>query len=149
MPTTLARHRRGAWPIRHRSGRRRAVIRVQMIRQDTRHPDRRGRHQGRASCEVAGRRFEAQGPAPVYKLSTLLWLRPGTGFVSLASGQAGNLAPSIDTDSDRACTRTQGIAHPAPAGLFREPRFQLDRAGSRRRMESERPPSTTTFCPFM
>ena len=50
------------------------VIRVQMIRSDTRHPDRRRRHQGRASCEVAGRRFEAQGPAPIYKLTTLLWL---------------------------------------------------------------------------
>ncbi len=50
------------------------VIRVRMIRSDTRHPNRRNRHQGRASCEVAGRRFEAQGPAPIYKLSTLLWL---------------------------------------------------------------------------
>ena len=38
------------------------------------HPDRRRRHQGRASCEAAGRRFEAQGPAPIYKLATLLWL---------------------------------------------------------------------------
>ena len=34
------------------------MIRIDMIRQDTRHPDRRRRHQGRASCEVAGRRFE-------------------------------------------------------------------------------------------
>ncbi len=50
------------------------MIRVQMIRQDTRHPDRRRRHQGRAICEVAGRRFEAEGPAPIYKLCTLLWL---------------------------------------------------------------------------
>ncbi len=50
------------------------MIRVQMIRQDTRHPDKRRRHQGRASCEVAGRRFEAEGPAPIYKLTTLLWL---------------------------------------------------------------------------
>ncbi len=50
------------------------MIRVQMVRSDTRHPDRRRRHQGRASCEVAGRRFETQGPAPVYKLTTLLWL---------------------------------------------------------------------------
>ncbi len=50
------------------------MIRVQMIRSDTRHPDRRRRHQGRASCEVAGRRFEAEGPAPIYKLTTLLWL---------------------------------------------------------------------------
>jgi len=40
----------------------------------TRHPDRRRRHQGRASCEVAGGRFEAEGPAPIYKLTTLLWL---------------------------------------------------------------------------
>ncbi len=50
------------------------MIRIDMIRSDTRHPDRRRRHQGRASCEVAGRRFEAQGSAPVYKLATLLWL---------------------------------------------------------------------------
>ncbi len=61
-------------PIRHRSGRRGAVIQIQMIRSDMRHPDKRRRHQGRASCEVAGRRFEAEGPAPVYKLATLLWL---------------------------------------------------------------------------
>ncbi len=50
------------------------MIRIDMIRSDTRHPDRRRRQQGRASCEVAGRRFEAQGSAPVYKLATLLWL---------------------------------------------------------------------------
>ena len=50
------------------------VIRVQMIRSDTHHPDRRRRHQGRASCQVAGRRFETEGPAPIYKLTTLLWL---------------------------------------------------------------------------
>ncbi len=37
------------------------MIRVQMIRSDTRHPDRGRRHQGWASCEVAGRHFEAQG----------------------------------------------------------------------------------------
>ena len=47
---------------------------IDMMRQDTRHPNRRRRHQGRASCEVAGRRFEAEGPAPIYKLTTLLWL---------------------------------------------------------------------------
>ena len=31
---------------------------------------------------VDGRRFEAQGPAPIYKLATLLWLhgRGGAGF---------------------------------------------------------------------
>ncbi len=45
-----------------------------MIRSDTRQPDKRRRHQGRVSCEVAGRRFEAEGPAPIYKLATLLWL---------------------------------------------------------------------------
>ena len=50
------------------------MIRAQMIRQDTRHPDKRRRHQGQASCEVAGHRFETQGPAPIYKLATLLWL---------------------------------------------------------------------------
>ena len=46
------------------------MIRVQMIRQDTRHPDKRRRHQGRASFQVAGRRFETQGPAPIYRLAT-------------------------------------------------------------------------------
>ena len=50
------------------------MIHIDMTRQDTRHTDRRRRHQGRASCEVAGRRFEAEGPAPIYKLATLLWL---------------------------------------------------------------------------
>ncbi len=28
----------------------------------------------RATCESAGRRFEAKGPAPVYRMVTLLWL---------------------------------------------------------------------------
>ena len=58
------------------------MIRINMIRQDTRRPDKRHRHQGRASCEVAGHRFEAQGPAPIYKLATLLWLHGhgGVGF---------------------------------------------------------------------
>ncbi len=50
------------------------MIRIDMIRSDTRHLDKRRRHQGRASCEAAGRRFETQGPAPIYKLATLLWL---------------------------------------------------------------------------
>ncbi len=50
------------------------MIRIDMIRQDTRHPDKRRRHQGRASCEVAGRRIETEGPAPIYKLVTPLWL---------------------------------------------------------------------------
>ncbi len=36
----------------------------------------------RATCEIAGRRFETQGPAPIYKLTTLLWLHghSGVGF---------------------------------------------------------------------
>ena len=50
------------------------MIHIDMARQDTRHTDKHRRHQGRAWCDVAGRRFEAQGPAPVYKLATLLWL---------------------------------------------------------------------------
>jgi len=50
-----------------------------MTQQDTRHPDKHRRHPGRASCEVAGRRFEAQGPAPIYKLTTLLWLHGHRG----------------------------------------------------------------------
>ncbi len=54
--------------------RRLAMFRIDMIRQNTKHRDKRRRHQGRASCDVAGRRFEAQGPAPIYKLATLLWL---------------------------------------------------------------------------
>ncbi len=33
----------------------------------------------RATCEVAGRRFETQGPAPIYKLATLLWLHGHRG----------------------------------------------------------------------
>ncbi len=56
------------------------MILIDMTRQDTRHPDRRRRHQGRAWCEVAGRRFEAEGSAPIYKLATLLWLH-GHGVV--------------------------------------------------------------------
>jgi hypothetical protein len=50
------------------------MIRIDETRQDTRHPDPRRRHPGRASAEVGGRRFETQGPGHIYKLSTLLWL---------------------------------------------------------------------------
>ncbi len=74
------------------------MIRIDMIRQDTRHPHKRQRHQGRAICEVAGQRFEAQGPAPVYKLATLLWLH-GHGGADFEvwddrspSGKSGGLA---------------------------------------------------------
>ncbi len=55
------------------------MIRIDMIRQDTRHPDKHRHHQGRASCEVAGRRFETEGPAPIYKLATLPWLHGHRG----------------------------------------------------------------------
>ncbi len=51
-----------------------AMIRIDMTQQNSNHASKRCRHQGRAICEVAGRRFEAQGPAPIYKLATLLWL---------------------------------------------------------------------------
>ncbi len=67
------------------------MIRVQMIRSDTRHPDRRRRHQGRAWCEAAGRRFETQGPAPIYKLATLLWLH---GYGGVAFGVWDDLSPT-------------------------------------------------------
>ena len=50
------------------------MIRIQMIRGNTRDPDRRKRHPSRASCEAGGRRYEAAGPAPIYRLVTLLWL---------------------------------------------------------------------------
>ncbi len=51
-----------------------AIIHIDTIQQDTHHPNKRRRHQGRTWCEVAGRRFEAQGPAPIYRIATLLWL---------------------------------------------------------------------------
>ncbi len=50
------------------------MIRIQMIRGNTCDPDRRKRHPSRASCEAGGRRYEAAGPAPIYRLVTLLWL---------------------------------------------------------------------------
>ncbi len=49
------------------------MIRIDLVQQDTRHPDRRKRHQGRATCEAAGHLFEATGPAPIYRIATLLW----------------------------------------------------------------------------
>ena len=50
------------------------MIRIDVIQQNSNHLDRRKRHPSRASCEIAGRRYETTGPAPIYKLSTLLWL---------------------------------------------------------------------------
>ena len=55
------------------------MIHIVMTRQDTRHPDKQLRHQGRASCQVAGHRFDTEGPAPIYKLATLLWLHGHRG----------------------------------------------------------------------
>ncbi len=51
-----------------------AMICIDLTQQNTNDPDRRRRHQGRASCDVIGRCYEAKGPAPIYKLVTLLWL---------------------------------------------------------------------------
>ena len=50
------------------------TIRIDLIRQNTNNAVRRRRHLGRACCEVDGRRFETQGPAPIYRMITLLWL---------------------------------------------------------------------------
>ncbi len=55
------------------------MIRIEFTRQNSNHPGRRKRHPSRARCEVAGRRFEAQGPAPIYKIVTLLWLHGHDG----------------------------------------------------------------------
>ena len=56
-----------------------ALIRIDLTQQNSNHANKHCRHQGRAICEVAGRRFEAQGPAPIYKLVTLLWLHGHRG----------------------------------------------------------------------
>ncbi len=58
-----------------------AMIRIDMTQQNSNHAGKRCRHQGWAICEVADRRFEAQGPAPIYKLVTLLWLHGHGGAV--------------------------------------------------------------------
>ncbi len=55
------------------------MIRIDLIQQNSNHPDRRKRHPSRASCEVADRRYETVGPAPVYKIVTLLWLHGHDG----------------------------------------------------------------------
>ena len=39
-----------------------AMIRIDMTQQNSNHANKRCRHQGRAICEVAGRRFATQGP---------------------------------------------------------------------------------------
>ncbi len=50
------------------------MIHIQMLRGNTRDPDRRKRHPSRVSCEYHSKRSETEGPAPIYKLATLLWL---------------------------------------------------------------------------
>ena len=55
------------------------MIRINLVQQDTHHPDKRRHHLGRANCEIAGRRFETLGPAPIYRLVTLLWLHGHSG----------------------------------------------------------------------
>ena len=50
------------------------MICIDLTQQNTNHANKRCRHQGRASCDVAGRWFESVGPVPIYKLATLLWL---------------------------------------------------------------------------
>jgi hypothetical protein len=55
------------------------MIQIDLTQQNSNHPARRKRHRARARCEVADRRYETSGPAPVYKLSTLLWLHGNGG----------------------------------------------------------------------
>ncbi len=55
------------------------MIHIEFTRQNSNHPGRRKRQPSRASCEVAGRRYETVGPAPVYKIVTLLWLHGHDG----------------------------------------------------------------------
>ncbi len=55
------------------------MIRIDLIQQNSNHPGRQMRHPSRASCEVGGRRYETMGPAPIYKLSTLMWLHGHDG----------------------------------------------------------------------
>ena len=50
------------------------MIRIDVTQQDTRHPDESLRHWGSASCVVVGQHFATKGPAPIYKLLTLLYL---------------------------------------------------------------------------
>ncbi len=57
------------------------MIRIDLTRENSNHPDRKERHPSRASCEVGARRYETVGPAPIYKLTTLLWLH-GHGGVT-------------------------------------------------------------------
>ena len=55
------------------------MIQIDLTRKNSNHPDRKKRQPSRASCEVGGRRYETTGAAPIYKLSTLLWLHGHSG----------------------------------------------------------------------
>ena len=57
------------------------MIRIDLTRENSNHPDRKERHPSRESCEVGARRYETVGPASIYKLTTLLWLH-GHGGVA-------------------------------------------------------------------
>ncbi len=78
------------------------MIRIDMIRQDTNLPDKRRRHQGRAWCEVNGRRYETKGPGAIYKLCTLLYLNGhlGEGEVWIVPQALFPLPASIPCPSD-------------------------------------------------
>ena len=51
-----------------------AAIRIDMVRQETNNPNAKLNHFGWASCDLARRHYATKGPAPIYKLLTLLWL---------------------------------------------------------------------------
>ena len=51
------------------------MIRIDLMRENSNHPDRKKRHLSRASCEVGGQHYETAGPAIV----TLLWLHGYSG----------------------------------------------------------------------
>ncbi len=55
------------------------MIRIDLIQKNSNHQGRRIRHHSRASCEAADSRYETVGPAPIYKLSTLMWLHGHDG----------------------------------------------------------------------
>ena len=63
------------------------VIRINLIRQNTNNAVRRRRHLGRSTCEVTGRRFETKGPAPIYRMATLLWLHGLGGAYASGDGR--------------------------------------------------------------
>lgn len=51
------------------------MIRIDLIRHNTNHPDKRHHHPDGACCVVGRRRFESPGPAAVHRLAKVLCLR--------------------------------------------------------------------------